>query len=65
MNNPLVSIVIPTCNRVELLKKCLDSIFVSNYNNYEVIVIDDNSKDDTESVLLSYGKKINYLKNMV
>lgn len=51
---PLVSIIIPTYNRAHLLQETLDSILGQNYNDWECLVIDDRSTDDTENVLRSY-----------
>lgn len=45
--NPVVSIIIPTHNRSHLLVRALKSVFKQSYVNYEVIVVDDNSTDDT------------------
>lgn len=43
---PLISILIPTCDHWETLKRCLDSILRrSTYSNYEIILIENNSKD--------------------
>jgi GT2 family glycosyltransferase len=43
-NHPLVSIIIPTRDKVDLLKKCIESIFEKTiYNNYEIIIVDNNS----------------------
>ncbi len=44
---PLVSIIIPSRNEVESLKKCIASIEQSSYRNYEVIVVENNSDADT------------------
>ena len=46
-NNPLVSIIIVTLNRKYDLTRCIESIIDQNYNNYEIIVIDNNSTDET------------------
>lgn len=53
--NPLVSIIIPNKDHVEDLKKCLKSIQDSNYKNYEVIIIENNS---TEDVTFEFYKSI-------
>lgn len=62
---PLVSICIPTYKQTFFLKKCLDSVFIQTYTNYEVILTDD-TPDDTvkDFVNKNYSnKKINYFKN--
>mgnify|MGYP005837942331 CR=1 FL=1 len=46
-DEPLVSVVIPTWNRKEKLKRCIDSILANNYQNKEIIVVDDYSDDGT------------------
>ena len=45
-SHPLVSIIIPTCDHIDLLGQCLDSIReLSTYDNYEIILCENNSKD--------------------
>lgn len=64
MDRPFFSIVIPTYNRCELLKRCLDSIIAQTYDNWEAIVVDNFSEDDTEKVVMSYhDNRIRYIKN--
>lgn len=53
---PLVSIIIPTFNRVNLIGKTLDSVLAQTYSNWECIVVDDGSIDDTVEVLKNYNK---------
>jgi GT2 family glycosyltransferase len=49
-NPPLVSLIIPTRNGLELIKQCIDSIFAkTTYKNYEIIIVDNNS-DDPETL---------------
>ena len=57
MNNPLVTIIIPTFNRVRFLSEALNSVLNQTYQNWECIVIDDGSSDETLKVLESYAKK--------
>lgn len=60
----MISIIIPTYNRRKMLSKALDSIFNQTYKDIEVIVIDDNSNDDTEEYILSLNSPvIKYIKN--
>ncbi|WP_281766476.1 glycosyltransferase [Neptunitalea lumnitzerae] len=57
MNLPLVSIIIPTYNRANLLRETLDSVFNQTYSNWECIVIDDGSSDDTFDLMKEYQLK--------
>jgi glycosyltransferase involved in cell wall biosynthesis len=54
----LFSVVIPTFNRAGHLRQALDSVFAQTFGDYEVIVVDDGSTDDTEKVANHYGNRI-------
>lgn len=54
---PLVSAIIPTCNRAELLKRAIDSVFDQTWKNLELVVVDDASDDDTQQVLNKVAEK--------
>jgi len=58
--NPLISIIIPIRDRVELLKRCLESIELrTSYKNYEIIIVDNGSEDQsTLSYLQSTRHKV-------
>ena len=58
MNRPLVSIVICTYNRVELLSQTLETVFAQQYRPVEIIVMDDGSSDRTPELLKKYKDKI-------
>lgn len=53
----LVSVIIPTYNRAYILEDTLDSIVDQTYSNWECIIIDDGSTDNTEKLIHSYSKK--------
>ncbi|MGE0267442.1 MAG: glycosyltransferase [Candidatus Omnitrophota bacterium] len=54
------SIIIPTFNRSALLQKALGSVINQSYKNFEIIVVDDGSTDDTESVVEVFRKQIKF-----
>lgn len=62
MKNDLISVVIPTYNRVSFLKEAIDSVLDQTFRNFELIVVDDGSTDKTSELLLSYDKKIKVIK---
>ena len=55
---PLVSVIIPTFNRGWVVREALDSVLEQDYRNFELIVVDDGSTDDTGSILSSYGQRL-------
>ncbi len=55
--NPKVSIILPARNEEEHIGKCLDSLIKQDYENYEIIVIDDSSEDSTGKIISEYAKK--------
>jgi glycosyltransferase involved in cell wall biosynthesis len=57
MNNSLISVIIPTYNRAHLISETLDSILAQTYTNWECVVVDDGSTDNTNEVLTRYLKK--------
>ena len=64
MNNLKFSIVIPTYNRAGTIKRCLDSVVQQTYSNWEAIVVDNFSEDNTEEIVKSYNdSRILYYKN--
>lgn len=50
-SQPLVTVYMPTYNRVELLQRAVDSVLQQDYRNIELIVVDDNSTDGTHEYL--------------
>lgn len=56
MNSPLVSIIVPNYNYARYLKKRMDSIFSQTWTDYEIILLDDASTDDSINLLKEYSK---------
>ena len=57
MKNPLVSIIIPTFNRANLIVETLDSVLLQTYQNWECIIVDDGSTDNTTDIVGEYLEK--------
>jgi glycosyltransferase involved in cell wall biosynthesis len=61
--NDLVSVCVVTRNRREDLRKCIDSVLLQDYDNFEIIVLDVNSTDGSEALLYDYqGEYLNNIK---
>src|SRR6266571_6126517 len=50
-NYPLVSIIVPARNEERNIRRCVESLLEQDYDNYEVIVVDDGSTDGTPRIL--------------
>lgn len=53
---PMVSVLVPARNEEANIASCLDSLLTQTYRNYEIIVLDDNSTDNTMKILELYGE---------
>ena len=59
---PTFSVILPTYNRASTLVTALDSVFDQTYTDFEVIVVDDGSTDDTYAALAPFRERITYLE---
>ena len=55
--NPKVSIILPARNEERFIGKCLESLLDQDYENYEIIAIDDSSDDSTADIIKQYAQK--------
>ena len=61
LDKPLVTVIIPTYNRGWIIQQAIDSVLDQDFNDYELIVVDDGSEDNTLEILKAYGKAITVL----
>ena len=61
MKHPLVSVIIPTYNRSQMVQEAIDSVLNQDFADYELIVVDDGSGDNTPAILAAYGQAITVL----
>jgi glycosyltransferase involved in cell wall biosynthesis len=59
--NPRVSVIIPTYNRSAIVPRAIESVLQQTYPDYELIVVDDGSTDDTRERLEEYAARIQYI----
>ena len=60
-----ISIIIPVYNSSLTLKECLDAIFDTNFKNFEVIIVSDNSSDNSVEIAKQYQCKVPHLQEIV
>ncbi len=62
LNKPLVTVIIPTYNRGWVVQEAIDSVLDQDFRDYELIVVDDGSNDNTREILGAYGNAITVLQ---
>ncbi len=62
---PIFSIVVPTYNRAHLIGKTIESVLQQDFTDFEILIVDDGSQDNTEEVVRKFGdQRIQYFKKM-
>jgi len=63
MENSFISVIVPTYNRADLISETIESILDQTYKNFELIIVDDGSTDNTEEVIRKFkDNRIKYIK---
>src|SRR4030042_2875032 len=62
---PKVSVIIPTYNRLPMLKEAVDSVLAQGFEDIELMVVDDGSTDGTAEELKRYGGRVNLSQHPV
>lgn len=57
MSVPLVSIIVPCYNKGKFLEECLQTILEQSYENWECIILNDGSIDNTEEIAIEWTKR--------
>ncbi|MDP1625104.1 MAG: glycosyltransferase [bacterium] len=66
MDTPLISIIVPTYNRADLIGEALESVLAQSFSSWELIIMDDCSTDNTAAIVrqfLARDSRIRYIKN--
>lgn len=58
----LISIIVPCYNQAQFLSECIESVLAQTYSNWECIIVNDGSPDDTENIALEWAAKDNRIK---
>ena len=53
--DPVVSVIIPNYNHAPFLRERIESVLAQQYQSFEVIILDDYSTDDSQSIISSYA----------
>ena len=54
-SEPLISIVMPVWNRADVMRVAIESVLAQTYSNWELVIVDDGSTDETQSVMASFA----------
>jgi glycosyltransferase involved in cell wall biosynthesis len=63
---PKVSVIVPTCNRAALIGSAIGSVLEQTYQNFEIVVVDDASTDNTRDTIASFeDPRLKYIRHVI
>src|SRR6185312_11309056 len=62
MSKPFFTVIIPTYNREKLLQRAIESVLAQTEQDFEIIIVDDGSKDNTKELVKKYKTVRYYIK---
>jgi hypothetical protein len=60
--NKTVSVIIPTHDRGWAIRAAIDSVLAQDYPDFELLIVDDGSTDNTHQILLEYGSRLGFIR---
>ena len=60
--NPVLSVIVPVYNTENYLRQCIESIINQTYKDFELILVDDCSQDNSGKICDEYAEKYNFIK---
>ena len=61
---PKISVIIPVYNVYDYLEECLESVVKQTFDDFEVLVVNDGSLDNSQEIIDFYAKKYSYVKGL-
>ena len=62
MSKPAISVIIPVYNAQDGIKRCIDSLLNQSFKNFEIILLNDGSKDNSLNILKEYELKYSFVR---
>ena len=62
MSKPAISVIIPVYNAQDGIKRCVDSLLNQSFKNFEIILLNDGSKDNSLNILKEYELKYSFVR---